>query len=96
MYDYIQYRMYLTKKQSAWEKAYSMREFYKVKDGSDYAGFQRFLNKMRDDPANYKKAMMMNRCEGPEIIELFESGEEWMYQRFFYCYFGSSVFEEVV
>lgn len=37
--DYTQYRMYLTKGENTWKQAYTMQDFYGVKDGSDYAGF---------------------------------------------------------
>ena len=67
--------MYLTRESHSWEKAYSMRSFFRVHDGSDYKGFRRFLTKMRDDGAFYQKAMTMNRCEGTEIDERFESEE---------------------
>lgn len=39
VYDFTQYRMYISKGESTWETAYTMREFFGVKDGSDYAGF---------------------------------------------------------
>ena len=39
VYDYTQYRMYLSKEQNTWEVAYTLRSFFKVKDGSDYSGF---------------------------------------------------------
>ena len=96
VHDYTQYRMYLSRESNSWEKAYSMRSFYKVEDGSDYEGFRRFLTKMRDDGATYKKSMIMNRSEGPDIIKRFQTGEWWLYQQFYFCYFGSSVFEQTM
>ena len=64
VYDYTQYRMYLSKNQTTWDVAYTMRDFFGVKDGSDYAGFQKFAEQMRADEGVYNTMMTMFASEG--------------------------------
>lgn len=69
VYDFTQYRMYISKGESTWETAYTMREFFGVKDGSDYAGFQKFAAAMKTDQAVFDKMMVMFASEGTKKWE---------------------------
>ncbi len=88
-FDYVQYRMYLTKGETDWKIAYTMKNFYGVKDGSDYAGFQAYALKMRTDPTTYNAMMAMYAGEGTG---------NWpsKYMDILSCQFQYSVFEDVL
>ncbi len=43
----------------------------------------------------YERAMAIYNCEGVEADRLLSSGEVWIYQKYFACFFGNSVFKDV-